>query len=901
MRLGQALPERLGVLFSELTVLGIGTLDPLLAELLMAMDSKGCRITVHLLLPSLHFLGDLRQRPRLSVEGSCEDLVLPTSHPLLLTMGKQAVGSFILAGELDENYTHWPTDPPPAQPPPLTLLQRLQSDIRTLSWPPEARPCHKEDISVRIHSCHGPRREMEVLRDELHRAFRDLPDLRPEEVVILAPSLETYAPLASAVFGPQSGLTVRLTELPPSEQDPLLEALSALLQLALGRQTASELLDLLSLRAVRDCLGADEDQKVERLQDWIRASGLTEGGATSSSAPSASIGSWDFALHRLVAGYWLGDEPEAQEGCVFLLPVAEDLAGDLAMRTRFFEWLSQLQETVIDWRSAEFTPSEWADKWQTAAERLLCGKETEPSDLAELAPLRYLRSLDCQPTLDAGAILDWLKEQAAETRRKGTVGGGIAMGRFKQLQSIPCRILAIVGMQETAFPSPHHTLSWDLIASSPKIWDRHARMEDRQLFLDALLTPTDRLIVTASTRNVRTGKEEPFSSCVDELLRVLLQMTGGDHAIRKQLIIHHRLAPYASDYFQPDSPLPHSFQSDMAAIATTLANQDARHGCPLIQPTKSPAPVIPSEIALSQLIAFWKDPAKAFLKAQQIAPLDEEEDDQNLDRPSLKLDGLGAWKIKAMIIDKRLSSNSVALASDEAAARGNRQLPPGALGSSDWEEADQIVREITDTIRGFQLETQKLSTTIQIGSQTYTVTGDLQLGKKGATTTLLFWSVGKFESPHHKIPPWISAVFAAAAGQSRPSLLVGADCSGGKAINSPIQNAPEILTHLVEGYLEGQSLPLCYAPATSACLTKEFASPEEQAKALQAAQSKWEAPAYGDTSVSEGLKPHSQLAWRDADPFDLSRFEEWMRWGKQIAKPLADWKDAPSKTKKSAD
>ena len=76
---------------------------------------------------------------------------------------------------------------------------------------------------------------MEVLRDELLRAFDEIKDLKPEDVLIAVPSLDDYAPLVSAVFyTKENPLPVRLTELPASEGDEILEGLLALLELARG-------------------------------------------------------------------------------------------------------------------------------------------------------------------------------------------------------------------------------------------------------------------------------------------------------------------------------------------------------------------------------------------------------------------------------------------------------------------------------------------------------------------------------------------------------------------------------------------------------------------------------------------------------------------------------------------
>ena len=99
-------------------------------------------------------------------------------------------------------------------------------------------------------------------------------------MLIAVPSLDGYSSLVPAVFHTKENpLPVRLTELPASEGDEVLEGLLAILELAHGgRGRASEVLDLMQLRAVREALGVGEDEaKVEFLAEKLRDSGITQG------------------------------------------------------------------------------------------------------------------------------------------------------------------------------------------------------------------------------------------------------------------------------------------------------------------------------------------------------------------------------------------------------------------------------------------------------------------------------------------------------------------------------------------------------------------------------------------------------------------------------------------------
>ena len=52
-----------------------------------------------------------------------------------------------------------------------------------------------------MHSCHGPARQIDVLREVLLGLLADDPTLEPRDILVMCPDIETYAPLIVAGFG----------------------------------------------------------------------------------------------------------------------------------------------------------------------------------------------------------------------------------------------------------------------------------------------------------------------------------------------------------------------------------------------------------------------------------------------------------------------------------------------------------------------------------------------------------------------------------------------------------------------------------------------------------------------------------------------------------------------------
>ena len=93
---------------------------------------------------------------------------------------------------------------------PDTLLKRIQDDVRANNPPPgpplpgeldlrlELAP---DDRSISVHACHGPARQVEVLREAIMHLLAEDPTLEPRDVIVMCPDIETFAPLIQATFG----------------------------------------------------------------------------------------------------------------------------------------------------------------------------------------------------------------------------------------------------------------------------------------------------------------------------------------------------------------------------------------------------------------------------------------------------------------------------------------------------------------------------------------------------------------------------------------------------------------------------------------------------------------------------------------------------------------------------
>lgn len=865
----------------HLFVIGIGSLDPLLVETLLLLEKGGSEIATHVVLPSLHYLDDLRKQPGL-METLAEDAELDppdSGNPLLLSMGRQAIGAFQLLAHLDENFSAWDEEPasPETHATP-SLLRTLQNDIQSLRHtPPGSIPRDPTDRSLHLHACHGPRREMEVLRDELLRAFAEIPGLRPEEVLVACPELGPYAALADAILRRGSPpLPVRVTELPSSAQNPVVEACLSFLEYAHSRWPASGLIELTHLPAIRAHLGLGDDEKeLARLHAWIRDSGLTEEGPQSGEM-SRARGPWQRARDRLIAGAWFGHDDRIQypDG-EHALPVAGGLEGQDEARDAFLAWHWGLENTLREWRTP-CPPAAWSERLSRAHSLLLLSP-LDDQHLPELVrQLEILAAQDCATAVDSATLLDWLSRQfESHSAARSALTGDIAVGRFRQLQNQPCRVLAMLGMQDGQFPRQARRPAWDLLQLDPKRWDRNPRTEDRQLFLDALLAPSDRLIITASVQNLRTGKREPYSSCVDELRRL---------APSEIPETTHKLYPFSADYFGRGAGLPISF--DRANLEVAKALRDRAPADPRTQPFFDRPQEIcePESLSLEHLIQFWKEPARAWVRAQGIRLPREEADERELDRPPLTLNALEEWQVRAHLLEELLRRGETP---PRVALDANRLLPPGYLGNNGWDRLSFAAQALAKAVNA-HAPLPPVPVELQLKGLPR-LDGLLHFGTHDGVTCLLAHSPGSFRSGKDFLPAWFEALVAAATGRVLDSVFI--DLSSDKEARvriAPAVPRTEAIAHLqvlLHAYLEGLGRPLCFAPTTSEAYLEALKGETEQdhEKLINVGATAW-AKEQGD-----GTRPAALLAWRDLDPFTTDKLPDWHAWAMKVSSPLNQW------------
>ncbi|QCB95214.1 exodeoxyribonuclease V subunit gamma [Cellulomonas shaoxiangyii] len=735
------------------------------------------------------------------------DAVAVARHPLLASTARDATELGVRLASRDAAVTHHPVAAPPS-----TVLGALQAALRADARPERRVRVAAEDRTVQVHACHGRARQVEVLREALLGLLADDATLQPRDVVVLCPDVEAFAPLVVAAFGaaaedgrtgapddapphPGRTLRVRVADRAPARTNPVLRVVADLLVLAGSRVTASAVLDLADVAAVRRRFGFD-DAALERMRAWTLASGVRWGEDVGRRARyglgAVAQGTWRTGTDRLLLGVAMAEEDHRFVGSALPLDDVDSTEVDLA--GRFAELVDRLTGLLADLDGAR--P---ADAWFATLERaLVLLTDAAPADAWQLVEARTVLA-DARASADghgdvplrlADVVALLEPRLAGRPTRAGFRTGALTVCSLEPMRAVPHRVVALLGMDDGVFPRPSHGAGDDVLARDPLVGERDRRSEDRQLFLDAVLAAGDHLVVVHTGADERTGAPRPPAVPVGELLDALEETVerADGRPVRDALVVHHPLQTVDERNFVAGAlgrPGPFSFDDVDRRAATAARGPRSPRPPLLVGALPPPAPDVvgggqgdlagtAGVVELDDLVRVLEHPVRAFVRQRLRAVLPHDVDDLD-DRLPLRLDPLDAYAAGDRLLTAVL--DGVDLARAAAAERRRGDVPPGALGSAELGDVGTRVEAVAAAARPL----------LAAAPTTVDVTVPLPDGRvltgtvAGVRGDVLVRAVYARLGPRHRLRAWVQLLALAAAGEP-----------GGTPVGTPVRAAATV-------------------------------------------------------------------------------------------------------------
>ncbi|MGV8918152.1 MAG: exodeoxyribonuclease V subunit gamma [Pseudomonas sp.] len=845
-----------------------------------------------------------------------QDALHQHAHPLLAAWGKQGRDYINLLDSYDDPNSYRAAFRDGridlfSDSEPLTLLNQLQDDIlelRPLNETRERWPAVDpgKDRSIRFHVAHSAQREVEILHDQLLARFSADPDLRPRDVIVMVPDIDSYAPHIRAVFGQLERDDRRFIPFTLADQgqrgrEPLLIAVEHLLKIPDSRFPVSEILDLLDVPALRARFGVEERDLVT-LHRWIEGAGVRWGLSAEQRAglglPDAlEQNSWHFGLRRMLLGYAVG----AGAACDGIEPYDEIGGLDAALIGPLVSLIDALQVAHTE-LSQPATPLVWGRRLQAILQLFfLADSEHDDYLLVQLEKLRetWLETCESVGLIDELPLTvvreAWLAGLDQGRLSQRFLAGSVNFCTLMPMRAIPFKLVCLLGMNDGDYPRAQPPLDFDLMGSDYRPGDRSRREDDRYLLLEAVLSARDQLYISWVGRSIRDNSDRPASVLIGQLRDHLSsgwKLAGavepedahkhnpGEQLLEK-LTLEHPLQPFSARYFHEGTgyfsfarewQMLHEMQTLPTAASTLSAHEQDE------------------PLSIAQLQDFLRNPVRHFF-SQRLKIYFEVAEAPLADEEPFVLDALERYTLSDSLLSAALALPDQvddALLTQARRLQGSGLLPMAGFGARLQEELIEPLPDLLQRYRDLLLQwPETLSSALPVSFNHGAVSLDGWLGglHKNTQGELLAISaipnsIGskKTRKWHRLTRPWVVHLVACACGIQLSTALVATDetlflapLDKGTAINA--------LNNLLMAWQIGMQRPLPVAVKTAFA----WLGQGDEQKAEIAACKAYE----GDGVNTDGERRESTaLARQFADFAALIDSEEFVGWCETLYKPL---------------
>ncbi len=671
-----------------------------------------------------------------------------------------------------------------------TLLGLVQHEIYYNTAPEDLLKVSEEllsDQSIKIESCHSEAREVEVLYNYLVKTLSENPDMAPHQILVMVPNIETYSPYIQSIFdNAPYRLPYSLSDRDLQQSEDLVAVLFALLELTNYEFTSEKILQLLDYKLVTDQYKITNTQLIRKV---VNETNIRFGWNNPTDATETHLVSWQAGLERIVLGIAMkgGHMYEFNNHDVLCYDALE--GADAFEILRFVAFLRNIQQLVED-GSKPRTLLQWRMYIQQIAEHLL-GSETENEGLdMVMNRLDYLLELTelANEIIPRGVFIQSIDSiLKANASNKGFLKGNITFCSTLPMRSIPFKVVAIMGMNSKDFPRQDTLLGFDLMARKPTKGDRSSKLNDKYLFLEALLSSEKCFYLSYIGRSSKDNSHKEPSILIEELLNYIQQHSTV--SVKEKLVVQHPLHGFSALYNTAEHPKLYTYfnyYSDTNQIQLLA--------------TKNSASKTEELLKLNHLIAAIVDPTKFYFNHA----LGIYYQDENLLVPEseiFELNKLDAWQYKSFLLQHEVDPKLIATRKQKG------ELPLANMGLVAIEAMQKKVAPFKNVFQelGKDFVETRLQGELKLNNSTLQY--DLPVYLADNQTRIIEVCFSK-KTVKYALGVWIKHLVLLASGVDLKSFLVYEINNDIKIIETTIKSkteALEILNSLEIFYTEAQA------------------------------------------------------------------------------------------------
>ncbi len=750
-----------------------------------------------------------------------------------------------------------------------TLLESIKSSIFSNTPTPDF---YNRDSSIEVHSCHSPLREVETLKNYLVGIFSNENGITPDDILVVTPDLQAYSPYIEAVFGTEEdGIPTIPFQLPTgtsSGQTDLHRAFVQFIQLLSSRFYKNDIVDFLKNRSVSDKFKLS-DTDIRKISGWLDENrvlwGIDAEHRKEFDLNDDNQHTWEGASQR----GWLGQLMATQPGEIHkekLLFAGVESSDDKKLWAELCYFmdllgqarnLSKLDQSAEGWKMILL---KWVDD-------LFPEERDYETDIEQL----YKRINRISDEIKTGGFpakisfelirLRVIEKLEASISVTGSYSRGVQFQSMVPARSIPFKIIATIGLNDEHFPRQSRRPEFDLMASDPLPGERDRKKEDRNLFLESILSAGQRHYSSFIGKSIKDNEPLPPSPILYKWISFLESITTES---KGDFTVNQKLNGFSSSYFKRSGP--GSYSSAYLEAADLIQHAEKIDGWIVDEPIPDDESFESGNLSLNSIENFFSNPVKSFFSERLNIRLPDYRKEEGME---FSLDGLSRY-----ILFQHLFGWVIQGYENEAIERlllRSGQLPAGWPGRRKLAEMITSVRQAMEEIhsRGFLPELNRIQ--IDLPLRKFRISGSIQSYSEPA---LLDLHPSK-ESGKRMLKSWIRhltiCIHTDNPGLST-TVFTGYRSDDQKWVRFRYaENAVDLYANLLECYRSGISNPVNLYIDSGYAYQKSISKDGDQENAMNAALKTWNNEY---SNFTESQDPYIQLlsgTEPELDPDDLIR------------------------------
>ncbi len=755
------------------------------------------------------------------------------------------------------------------------LLENKKMDSKSLN-----QFLTNQDPSIQIHQCSSLLREVEILHHQLLYFFNHLPNLKPNEIVVIAPEIELYRNSIEAVFSNTEDESMliphTISQHESKEENKVIESFISFLNLIKARVTLNEIFDFLEIENVRLRFNFSE-KEIENLKYHFQKAGARwgYGEEREENLPSFKENSWSFAIERLLVKYsFLSEKHHYFQG---ILPVETEVGNDeeegIAKLAFFLDFIF---ETKKKW-SEKATLSEWKKRFESISENYLVNSFLNQEHLYLTEKFQKLKDVEKIANFKEPVSFDVASKYALEllSRIKNSsvfFRGTVTFSSALPIRSLPFKIICFIGLNggkksdELAFPRKDNTFSFNLIKQNPRKGDRSKKKDDEYLFLESFIAASSIFYISYNREN-NFNKNQSFpSNIVLNYLEAFKEMFPQEKQTFALEKICHKHPSYGFDkeYFIKNSPLKNFSKEDYLISKQLNETKPKKQNNPKKETSKKKKLLNENKktlISLEEMLLFFSNPCKFFYKNTLNTTLYKPREEEKEEEP-FEINFLTTYQIAEEMINRTEGIKSFKEEYRYFLSQG--KLPIGIMGEKKFQK---IYQEVKKYLKTLEIYKKKETVIIDCDFENYHLKGNTFYFDQ---TIFLYHQFAKFKKKYF-LYAWLPVLFLQA--QERKKIFVSRIVSKDKECFLNLKGGEENhLLKLIDLFLEGKNKPIPFFTEASYLYAHEKQGKKKNHyEVIKKVKSKFDNQnKFNKESKNLRQDPYINLAYKDQELFSSS-------------------------------